>query len=89
MNIEEEDGLANGQQAVQRRQTSASPAPPLSPTCPIRPGVGGSEKDWWGPSSRIEKECQGGTVPANFAQVFEENFLQSLGERASGVEKFN
>ncbi len=25
--------------------TSASPAPPLCPTCPIRPGVGGDEKN--------------------------------------------
>ncbi len=29
------------------------------------------------------------TMPANFAQIFEENFLQTLGEQNLGEKKFN
>jgi hypothetical protein len=29
------------------------------------------------------------TMPANFSQIFEENFLKSFGEWNSGEEKFN
>jgi hypothetical protein len=68
--------------------TSASPAPPLSPTCPIRPGVWGDEKDWWGSNFVVTGKHQESTMPANFAQIFEENFLQGLGEQNSSGEIF-
>ena len=60
-------------QDVNERLTSASPAP-LSPTCPIRPGAGGNENEWWGSSFGVQGQCQENTMPAKFAQIFEENF---------------
>jgi hypothetical protein len=51
--------------------------------------VGRDEKDWWGSILLAQGEHQEGTIPAKFAQIFKENFMQSLGERNSREEKFN
>ncbi len=70
------------------QSTSASPAPPL-PHLSNQARGGGEEKNWWGTSLKTQGKHQESTMPANFAQMFEENFQQGLGERNSSRGKFN
>jgi hypothetical protein len=47
------------------------------------------EKNWWDTNLITQGKHQERTLPANFAQIFEENFQQGLGERNSSHGKFN
>ncbi len=62
-----------------KKQASGATAPPsLFPHLSNQANGGGNEKDWWGSAFVAQGECQENTIPAKFAQIFEENFLQNL-----------